>query len=678
MVFGAVNGAPTPQDPQNLTVGGSGFAFTYSIQNELSPSAGSSCAGSAITSTTITTAQWLLVNGSTASGSGNAGQSLTVSVRPQGLSAGTYRADLNLVSSGVTYDVAIYLVVFNSPTTEIAFSYTIGGTLPGTQNFNFTSTCAFPTGFGQFLSLGASSDQNWLTVTATSVAVNAPYSVVASPVGLPVGTYNGTVIVSDTAGELSIALAILTVNPGTGPIVSALPHFAAQDIWTTGIFVINTSATQAANFSIAFYDDTGRPEALPFAGGATNTLTGTVAALGSAYYEASNPAGPLLSGWGRIASDPSIVIQALFRENSSGTYYEASVPSNSGSKEFEIPFDATTFAATGDPFFTGFAIANLDSTNTAFITCTARSTSGALIPGAFSSTTTGPPNLPPLGHWAGYLFPALNGFRGTVDCVSTTNIAATALRFIGSKAFSSLPVIDKGVGTGSAASAAIPHFAAQDVWTTGIFALNTSPTTAANFSITFSQDSGIAQPVTFATGTAGTTSRLSDTIPPLGLGYYETGNAAGSLISGWGSISADPSIVIQALFRENSNGTYYEAAVPSNVGSKEFVIPFDETTFVATGDQFFTGFAIANLDAANAAALTCIARDPNGVVINGVFAPGTLPPNLMPLGHWAGYNFPALAGRRGTIDCLSNTVIAATALHFIGNNAFSSLPVVYK
>ena len=59
-----------------------------------------------------------------------------------------------------------------------------------------------------------------------------------------------------------------------------------------------------------------------------------------------------------------IIIQALFREAASGKqYFEAAVPSNAGSKEFEIPFDATTFAATGDQFYTGFAIANLDLSN---------------------------------------------------------------------------------------------------------------------------------------------------------------------------------------------------------------------------------------------------------------------------------------------------------------------------
>jgi hypothetical protein len=51
------------------------------------------------------------------------------------------------------------------------------------------------------------------------------------------------------------------------------------------------------------------------------------------------------------------------------------------------------------------------------------------------------PVLNPLGHWADYLFPALNGVRGTIDCSSNNSIAGIGLRFIGTKAFSSLPVI---------------------------------------------------------------------------------------------------------------------------------------------------------------------------------------------------------------------------------------------
>jgi hypothetical protein len=118
-----------------------------------------------------------------------------------------------------------------------------------------------------------------------------------------------------------------------------------------------------------------------------------------------------------------------------------------GTKEFLIPFDATTFPATGDQFYTGFAVANLDLTTTADVTCTALDSGGNIITnGVPDQQGSGLPllsSLPPLGHWQGYQFNNLIGQRGTIDCTSNTNIAATAFRYMGSNAFASLPVISK-------------------------------------------------------------------------------------------------------------------------------------------------------------------------------------------------------------------------------------------
>ena len=451
----------------------------------------------------------------------------------------------------------------------------------------------------------------------------------------------------------------------------ALPHFAAGSTWTTGIFVINTS-NQSANFSIAFYDNNGNAIALPFSTGATNTLAGVIPGQGLAYYEAASPAGPLLSGWGSITADAPIVVQALFRANESPIYYEAAVPSESGSMEFLIPFDATTFAANNAQFLTGIAIANMDPATTAMITCTARTSAGTVIPNGISST---PIPISPLGHWQGFSFPFLLGQRGTIDCVSNTNIAATALRFIGTNAFSSLPVISNPASVAQSSqrnTGALPHFAAGSTWTTGIFVINTS-NQSANFSIAFYDNNGNAIALPFSTGATNT---LAGVIPGQGLAYYEAASPAGPLLSGWGSITADAPIVVQALFRANESPIYYEAAVPSESGSMEFLIPFDATTFAANNAQFLTGIAIANMDPATTAMITCTARTSAGTVIpNGI---SSTPIPISPLGHWQGFSFPFLLGQRGTIDCVSNTNVAATALRFIGTNAFSSLPVIQK
>ncbi len=687
LVFGALTGAsaPTgPQDPQTFPVTATGStAYIYTIL--YSPVGGPpqlpSCPSTSITNLLPNPAgpHWLIVGGSNAlTGTRSAPENLPVSVQPQGLQPGTYIAELNLVVGSMSTPVNIYLTVTSTPSSApVSFSYTMGGSLPTAYSTGtFSSGCA-PA--DSMIAVGAASDQGWLAVsssatpTASATMVeNLPGSVTitANPSGLLPGTYYGTVVVTDADGEQDVISCVLTVTAAASTSTSALPHFAAYGPWTTGIFVINTG-TQPANFSIAFHDDNGAPN-FPFGG--AGPLSGTVPALGMEYYETpSNPSGNVISGSGQIKADPTIHVQALFRESASGNYYEAAVPSTPGAMEFEIPFDFTNFAATNQPFYTGFAIANLDPVNTAALTCTALNSGGATIPNPFAGANPPPPpQLNPLGHWANYIFPALTGLRGTITCVSNATIGATALRFIGNNAFSSLPVITSLAA--SAQTSALPHFAAAGPWTTGIFVLNTG-TQSANFSIAFHDDNG-APNFPF-----GGTSPLSGTVPALGLEYYETpSNPSGNVISGSGQITAGSSIVVQALFRESASGNYYEAAVPSTAGSKEFEIPFDFTSFAATNQPFYTGFAIANLDPVNTAALTCTALNSSGATIPNPFAGANPPPpqQLLPLGHWANYVFPALTGLRGTIDCVSNTTIGATALRFIGNDAFSSLPVILK
>jgi hypothetical protein len=107
-----------------------------------------------------------------------------------------------------------------------------------------------------------------------------------------------------------------------------------------------------------------------------------------------------------------------------------------GSNTFIVPFDATTFTDANLPFYTGFAVANMDPSLAADITCVTRDATGTLIPNAVTV-----PQLAPFGHWAEFLFPALAGQRGTISCTSTRTVATTVLRFIGVDGFSTLPII---------------------------------------------------------------------------------------------------------------------------------------------------------------------------------------------------------------------------------------------
>ena len=239
----------------------------------------------------------------------------------------------------------------------------------------------------------------------------------------------GTVLTAAQVGQLQNDARATAVT-------SVIPHFAAGDSFVTDFYIINSS-NQPQNFSISFYDDNGQPVPVSFGANTLTTLEGTVAAHGSGFYEAGPSQGVLVAGSAAISSGPAITIQTLFRRHGSdGSYYEAGVPTSNGNYEFEIPFDATTLAVNGTQLYTGIAIANMDSAITANVVCTARDSQGNVIPNAVIV-----PALNRMGHWANYLFPALTGLRGTLDCSSNTKIGPMGLRALGVNAISSLPVV---------------------------------------------------------------------------------------------------------------------------------------------------------------------------------------------------------------------------------------------
>ena len=195
-------------------------------------------------------------------------------------------------------------------------------------------------------------------------------------------------------------------------------------------------------------------------------------------------------------------------------------------------------------------------------------------------------------------------------------------------------------------------------YVTGFYVVN-SGAAAAQFKISFLGDGGTAlsAPVTGL----GTVSVISGVLPALGSAYYEAGSATLPLVGGSAQVSADASISVQALFRLDVAGTngapdsYYEAAVNSSAG-------------------IYTGIAIASLDPAQSATVTCAARDTTGKTIPNAVVVPVLPP----LGHWAGFNFPALVGLRGELECTANTAIGALAIHALPSGGISSLPVILK
>jgi hypothetical protein len=484
--------------------------------------------------------------------------------------------------------------------------------------------------------------------------------------GFPPASYPGiwSVVVSWNHSATPLFTLNFALLSASSTVTNVLPQFAAGGSFVSDFYVVNTSS-HTASFSINFYGDDGNPLSLPVL--AESMLYAPVPARGAAFYEVGTPAGSAMSGSAVIVADPAITIQALFRRlGSDGSYYEAAVPASAGSNEVLVPFDATIFSGNGSQIYTGVAIANMDTSKIANVACTARDPQGNTIPGAISV-----PPLNPLGHWANYLFPALVGQRGTLDCVSNTEIGAVGIRALGTNAISSLPVIPLPE-TNASATGVVPQFAVGGSFVTDFYIVNSS-SHSASASLTFYDDNGeyVGLPATIL-GMSVVTAVLSDSVPAGGAAFYEAGPPQGTSLSGSAMITSDPGVTVQALFRRlGSDGSYYEASVPSSTGSNEFIVPFDDTIFNGNGSQIYTGIAIANLSA-NPASVTCTARDSLGNTIpNAVSVPA-----MEPLGHWANYLIPALIGQRGTLDCMSTTKVGAIGIRALGTNAISSLPVI--
>ena len=507
------------------------------------------------------------------------------------------------------------------------------------------------------ISAGAGISVTGLTAVS-STQMTANFAIAANAAG-----GNRSVTITTPAGVSNA----VNFTVGGGSATASLPHFDVGNSFVTVFLVVNSGSTPAS-FSISFYDDNGKPSPLAISGFNTSpTLSDQLPANSIRYYVAGDPNGPGSHGSGVISADPSITVQAIFRRLTSNVYYEAAIPSSTGSNEVEIPFDQTTFPGNGSQIYTGFAIANLDGANTANVNCTARDAQGNIVPNALSV-----PSLQPFGHWSGFSFQALMGLRGSIDCTSNTKVSAVATRALGYDAISTLPVIKGGAATGSSqVTALLPHIDTGNSFVTGFYVVNSS-STPAKFSISFHGNDGSSILLPFGAN-LGSLTTLSDTIPGNGTKYYEAGDANNpNELGGSGLITADPSITIQAIFRRVTANLYYEAAVSASSGANEIEIPFDASTFQGNGSQIYTGFAVANMDASNTANVACTARDSQGnVIANAVAVPA-----LLPNGHWASASFDRLKGLQGTIDCNSNTKIGAVAIRALGLDTISTLPVI--
>jgi hypothetical protein len=226
----------------------------------------------------------------------------------------------------------------------------------------------------------------------------------------------------------------------------------------------------------------------------------------------------------------------------------------------------------------------------------------------------------------------------------------------------------------------IPHIAAGGSWSTTLTLVNLdlAPSRATLF---FADSQGNDLFLNFV-GLPQARAQLAFEIPANGSVVIETVDS-GVLQQGYALLVAsrpfgnDGKIGGVAVFRQTVGGRPdFEAAVPlSPVTEKRFRIPFDNAAGFATGVALMSFGVDAQGDVTMApATIRAEFWDESGNRLgNGLL---TLPP----LGHRAfalSDQFPALAGRRGTIEFVSsNDFMAGVGLRFSPGGAFTSVPTL--
>jgi uncharacterized protein (TIGR03437 family) len=212
---------------------------------------------------------------------GTSNSNLNVFVEPAGLTPGFYTATVNvLASSGDSQSLSVSLTVSGSSLlsanpSSLSFTYNPNAGVPSPQQTSISAS-------GAPLSFTASaSSTGWLLVGPQSGATNGlnNLTVSVSPVGLPAGTYTGSIQVTGGQAALNIPVT-LTVSSSAANSITASPaslQFQAAPASSSASQSLLLSAPSARNFT-ALASTTGGAwlAVTPSSGAAPATLTVTV------------------------------------------------------------------------------------------------------------------------------------------------------------------------------------------------------------------------------------------------------------------------------------------------------------------------------------------------------------------------------------------------------------------
>jgi hypothetical protein len=221
---------------------------------------------------------------------------------------------------------------------------------------------------------------------------------------------------------------------GVTSATKTIAHIANGGGWKTTFLLVNTDS-QAANFTLNFWDDNGHAFTLPLGiDGSAASVAGTIQPGQLRVVQTTGVGGNLVTGWAQLVVTGAIGGTAIFALQTPGQFdSEAAVPfSTVGSAQLFMPYDYTP------GYSTGVALTNPNPSHAATVLA-------SIVDDLGHTLATGVAiNVPANGHTSvvlGNLFPdTIPGSRGTVSFTSNVPILGLGIRANG-LAFTSLKVI---------------------------------------------------------------------------------------------------------------------------------------------------------------------------------------------------------------------------------------------
>jgi hypothetical protein len=166
--------------------------------------------------------------------SGTAPGSVSVSVNPAGLAAGTYNGTVAITAASAAnspQNVAVTLIVSAAPTitvspASLSFSFQTGGAALAAQTISVAGT-----GLNYTV---AASGGTWLAATPVSGTTPGSVSVSVNPAGLAAGTYNGTVAITAAGAANSPQSVAVTLTVSAAPTMTVSPATLSFSFQTGG------------------------------------------------------------------------------------------------------------------------------------------------------------------------------------------------------------------------------------------------------------------------------------------------------------------------------------------------------------------------------------------------------------------------------------------------------------